>query len=385
MTMGVGREIWEQFGHNAIWIHDAVRHSDVVYNWGLFDFRAPHFVAHFLQGRMLYSMGGFDLPGTIEEYRERDRSVWVQELNLSPAQRRQLRANIEWNDSDGHRDYFYNYFTDNCSTRVRDMLDAVVKGQLKSAAKSDSTNTTFRWHALRLTQSNPAMATGIDIGLGRFTDHRLSTWEAMFLPMTVRDFLRSFRVTDSTGAPRPLVKSERMLYTSTRYREPREPPRFLPYFLVFGVVVASILFLAGRRPEGGGRGAHVAAAILVSLWSLLCGILGLLLTLLWTVTDHTAAHHNENLLLFNPAWLLLVVVGPLMLLRGRPSRTARVAAYAVAASSVIALLMHVVGLSRQDNGALIALTLPAALVIARLAWLPSQRRSLADSSRRNSS
>ena len=65
MTMGPGDEVWEKFGHNAIWIHDSLRNTDIAYNWGLFDFSASDFLPRFLKGDMLYWMGGFDEQSTL--------------------------------------------------------------------------------------------------------------------------------------------------------------------------------------------------------------------------------------------------------------------------------------------------------------------------------
>jgi hypothetical protein len=96
MTMGVGSEIWERFGHNAIGIRDRRRGTDLVYNYGTFDFAAPDFVANFLKGRMTYWLDVADADATIRFYRERrQRSVYIQELALPPALRVELKAFLE--------------------------------------------------------------------------------------------------------------------------------------------------------------------------------------------------------------------------------------------------------------------------------------------------
>ncbi len=367
MTMGVGQEVWEQFGHNALWFHDAATNQDVVYNWGLFDFNAPHFIPHFLQGLMRYSMGGFDLESTLVEYRERDRSVWAQELDLTPAQKLSMLQYVEWNSLPQNRDYWYNYFTDNCSTRVRDIIDRTLGGQLRAAYDRLPTGTTYRSEALRLTQVDLPLSTGIDIGLGRPADHPLTAWEEMFIPMHLRDYVRNLRVrTDSSGATKPLVISERELYASHAHNEPARPPFWTPWFLCLGVLVAGLFVLLGRlgTRTDGGHGARVAEAVIFAVWSLTTGFLGMLLTLLWTVTNHTFAYRNESLLLFNPLWLALVVLAPMYLTGGRAPRSTRGIAMTLAALSAVALLTHLVGVAREDNMALIALALPPALAMA---------------------
>ena len=92
MTMGVGAHIWERFGHNAIGVRDRSQGTDVVYNYGTFDFMAPGFVANFLKGRMLYWLDTADADRTIRFYQETlRRSIYIQELNLTPSQRVELR------------------------------------------------------------------------------------------------------------------------------------------------------------------------------------------------------------------------------------------------------------------------------------------------------
>ena len=167
-----------------------------------------------------------------------------------------------------------------------------------------------------------------------------------------------------------------MLFLSTRGAEPDAPPNLMPLLATLGGIVAAVLLVLGLGAGRGERGLQIAAAIAFGLWSLLAGLLGLVLTLLWTVTDHYFAHANENLLLFNPLWLVLVVLLPMYWLSGRAERSTRVIAYTIAATSLLALLGHVVGISRQHNLDVVALELPAALR-RRLARWPSRRRGRA--------
>jgi hypothetical protein len=97
LTMGPGDQVWEKFGHNAIWIHDEINHSDIAYHWGLFDFADKEFIPRFIQGRMRYSMGAFDFYETIDAYRRTNRMVWAQQLNLTPQQRQRLQDFVAWN------------------------------------------------------------------------------------------------------------------------------------------------------------------------------------------------------------------------------------------------------------------------------------------------
>jgi hypothetical protein len=368
LTVGNGSQVWELFGHTAIWIHDNRTMRDSVFNWGEFDMRAPHFILHFVQGLMLYQMGGQSLPDVLYASRYFNRTVWSQELALSAAQKDTLLAIIRENSRPENVHYRYDYFVDNCATRPRDILNRVLGGQLRVGADSVTTHS-YRWHTLRLMQGNLPLAVGVDIGLGEPADRPITRWQEMFLPRALHDWVATRQVPDSTGALVPLVREERVLFQATRPPEPAAPPNYAWLWIV-GIGVAVVLGVLGMRAtRGHGRAAvRGAAAALLGLWSLACGVLGVLLVILWTATDHRFAYSNENLLLFNPIWLGLAVLLPMWVLRGRLPRTTRVVGYALAGLACLAALAHVVGLSRQHNGALIGLALPPALAIAALLY-----------------
>jgi len=369
MTMGVGEQVWEQFGHNALWFHverppSVGGPADVVYNWGIFDSSKPYFIPHFLQGLMLYSMGGYNLQQTLIEYQERDRELWTQELDLTNAQKVALRDFVIWNSRPENAGYRYDYYLDNCSTRVRDALDRVLGGVIRATFSGRNTDYTYRSETLRLTQRQSLLASGIDLGLGRPADRKLTAYEEMFLPMRLRDYVRELRIDDGHGGTRPLVKKERMVLGTVTHPEASAPPHWMAPFATIGIAVAILFAVLGWRGARGRKGARVAAATLFAVWAFGVGMLGLILTLLWTVTDHHFAHRNENLLLFNPLWLVLAVFGPMTAVKGRLSRTTRWLTFFLAGLGVIALLMHLTGLSRESNGEIIALALPPTLALA---------------------
>ena len=369
LTMGVGEQVWELFGHNAIWFHVDRAPSlggpvDVVYNWGIFDSSQPHFILHFLQKRMFYSMGGYPLEQTLIEYRERDRAVWAQELDLTNAQKVALRDFVIWNSRPENRNYWYDYYLDNCSTRVRDALDRVLGGVIRATFSGRKTNNTYRSETLRLTQREALLAAGIDVGLGRPADHELSPYEEMFLPMRLRDYIRELRVDDGHGGTRPLVKSERMLLGTVTHPEAAAPPHWMPAFLTIGILLAVLFGVLGWRGARGSAGARIRAGVVFSVWAFGAGILGVILSLLWGATDHHFAYRNETLLLFNPLWLVLAVFAPMTAVKGRLSQTTRALTFLLAGLGVVALLLHLVGLSHEANGAIIAFALPPMLALA---------------------
>ncbi len=362
LTMGNGTKVWEMFGHSAIWIRDDATGRDTVFNWGVFDSTKPNFILHFLKGLMLYQMGGGDIAEIRAEYTYFNRSVVAQDLELTTAQKDSLLILIQRNAQPENITYRYDYFRDNCSTRPRDLLDAVLGGQVHDHARQVMP-TSYRWHALRLMQGDKPLVVGVDIGLGEPSDRPITKWDELFLPRELHDLLTTIQVRDSTGAARPLVRAERPIVVVNRPPEAEAPPNLAPWLFVIGMVVAGLFGWIGTRATTGHRAARVVAAFLFSAWSLVAGLLGVVLSILWVATDHAFAHANENLLLFNPIWLLLVVLLPLALLTGRAARATQRTVILVTALVGVGLLAHLVHLSSQSNLALVGLALPPALAI----------------------
>jgi hypothetical protein len=355
MTMGPGKAVWERFGHNAIWIHDAQRGTDEAYNYGLFDLRQEKFLVRFLQGRMWYWMQGFPAQSYVETYRRANRSVWIQELEMTPEAKRELQVFLEWNERPENRFYHYDYYRDNCSTRVRDALDRALRGRIHEYAATRPTGKTYRFHTRRLTANDPLVYTGLLIGLGQPVDRKISAWEEMFLPLALREHLRGVTVLGPDGTGVPAVRSEQTLFESTDSPPPDRPPSWVGIYLGLGLVVGGSMIALGTAAQRGGV-LRTGFLTLSAVWALLAGILGLLLAGLWAFTDHSAAYNNENLFQLNPISLALLPLLP------RPARASgsrpMIIAGSVAALSLVGLLLKILPGFYQVNGEIIALALP---------------------------
>jgi hypothetical protein len=364
MTMGPGERVWERFGHNAIWIHDPVAGTDETYNYGLFDFGQEDFLARFIRGRMWYWMAGFPAEDYVRSYRRDNRSVWVQELNLPPAARLELQRFLRWNELPENRFYHYDYYRDNCSTRVRDALDRVTGGALRAQTAGVPAGTTYRFHTQRLTANDPPIFTGLLLALGEGVDRPISRWEESFLPLALRQHVRAGRIPAPGGGTVPLVRAERTLFESTAPPPPAVPPRWLPWYLLLGVTIGGLAAALGakaRRSEA----ARVALGGLTGAWGLIAGLAGTILAGLWGLTDHAAAYRNENLFQVNPLALALVVVGVLVARSAhRGAGFGREVAGTLAGIAVLGWMLQVLPGLDQVNGSIIALALPVHVGIA---------------------
>jgi hypothetical protein len=365
ITFGVGQEVWERFGHNALWIHDESAGTDIAYNWGLFDFEQPDFVKRFLTGDTHYWMAGEEALRMVSNYRSIGRAATLQRLNLTPAQAARLRDFVQNNAREENKYYRYDYFRDNCSTRLRDALDLALGGALRAATDTMRTPLTYRSESVRLTDGDLPIETGIDLALGRPADVPLTAWESFFVPMRMRDGLRRVTVPGPNGAMVPLVTDEQVIPPTpgtVEFKEAPVSPDLTPRCLITGVLLALLVFVL-RIMMYSRRAAAWGLALFAAAWSLLSGALGVILLLAWFTTRHVFWAYNENVLIVSPLSLLLVVLAPAALLSARGVGKARVIAWLVAGQGLVAVVLALQP-GGQDNQALVALFFPVHLALA---------------------
>lgn len=374
VTFGPHRQVFERFGHNALLFHDPVTGEDAAYHWGLFDFAEPGFLLRFLTGDTRYWMGEVDARLLLEYEHRAGRPYTLQRLALTPAEALALQRFVRWNARPENRTYRYDYFRDNCSTRLRDALDRAVGGAIRRASDTVRTPFTYRSESVRLTAGDRPVQLGIDIALGRPADVPLTAWEAYFIPMRLRDGLRGLTVADSAGRRRPLVAEERtVLPPVLPVVELATAPRLAPRFALVGLALAAVVVLL-RVMLVSRRSAAWGLALLGAAYSLVVGLLGVILPLMWWGTRHVFWRANENVLLFTPLSLLLVALLPAALLSGRFGRAAAAVAGIVAALAVVAAGLAAVP-GGQESRAVVALFAPVHVALAAALLLPRARRA----------
>jgi hypothetical protein len=293
---------------------------------------------------------------TLYSYQTSNRTIEAQELDLTPAERWTLYQNLRENARPENREYLYDYFWDNCSTRVRDAIDRVAGGRVKAAGQGPATMT-FRQHALRMTADTFWVYAGLHLGLGSPTDASVDVWREAFLPEKLRDLLRTARISRD-GAERPLVKEERVLFAAQRAPLLAKPPSWVAHFAGVGLVLGgafALLGIVGRRR----RGARLALGASVALVGFVAGLLGLILAALWAFTNHKAAHANANILQLAPVAIVLVGYGiGVARSRERATRRAFYVAAAALAFAALGIVAKVLPGDAQDNSAFVALMVP---------------------------
>jgi len=258
-------------------------------NFGTFAFDSPTLLLDSVEGLLPYWLSVQSLRGTLAAYREQGRSLLASELALRPEERAQLRAALRENALPEHRYYRYDYYRDNCATRVRDALDRVLGGQLHAQGTAPA-RMSYRAHTLRLVADDPVLYVALDLAVGRQTDTPINFWDEGFLPERLHDLLARTTL-QRDGRAVPLVQSERLLLP-TELPQPRNaPPDWRARYWALGLALGGLLLGLGLK-AGKHAAARVALGVVSVVLGLPLGLLGCALCYLTFFSFHSAAAAN---------------------------------------------------------------------------------------------
>lgn len=357
LTMGPGDHPFTRFGHNALRIHDRRTGTDAVYNFGTFAFGSPRLIIDFLQRRLKYWLSRSTMATTTYVYQRENRTIESQELVLSATQKRELWRRLEENARPENREYNYDYFADNCSTRVRDALDGILGGRLRASAVGQG-SMSLRNHALRMAADDIPLYAALMIVLGPRADRPIDEWAEAFLPEMLQRSLRGAHVGGEAASAERLVRAERVVFEAQRPPPRRAAPSRLPAFLGIGVLAGLVLAALGRASVRR-RPLRFLFGLLVALIGLGAGFIGCFLVGAWAFTPHAVVYRNENVLLFAPFAIALTVFGMGTAFGRIPAaRKTYVLALCSLGLAIAASALKLFPWSQQENGALILLMLP---------------------------
>jgi len=309
-VMGPGDELYFWWGHIALVVEDSIRDTSRFYDYGLFSFENTNFFYNFTFGRLLYSCGVSSSSRNISEYILLNRDVVIYTLNVPPENRKKVRDFAEVNVLPENRDYYYHHFRDNCSTRIRDIIDIATDGQFKARFGDAPGRYTYRQHVRRHTWFVPTVDWLLNFWMGQVIDTPTTIWEEMFLPSEVGKRIQDFTYTDANGKEQKLVTSVETIYKSEGRPAvldvPRKQwPRELALSLVLSVIVGFFFFLQIKNYRAGA----ILAGISMSLAGLVFGLASLLLYFMNLFTNHDYTFQNFNMLFGTPLLLAAVPWG----------------------------------------------------------------------------
>ena len=290
-------EVYSAFGHSAFRVSDPALGIDAIYNYGVFDYDQPNFYLNFALGKNKYMLGLQDYNRFRDVYIYYNRFIHEQHLNLTDAQKQKLFTFLEWNARPENQYYYYDYFYDNCATKIRDVVVKTFGDSVHFNTDHITTDYTIRELTDIYLKQQPWGDLGIDIGLGLPMDKKAAPLEYMFLPDYVESGFDHATIKQN-GLDVPLVKEKIITYESREEGPPKGPPHPL---YVFG----TLAFLALALSIWDFKRKKLSVWFDVLLFTA-AGLTGLLLCFLWFFTDHRAAAKNFNLLWALPTHLIAV-------------------------------------------------------------------------------
>ena len=287
ITCDAGEDLYSIWGHTAIRVIDSVHHTDMVFNYGSFDFNTPNFLAKFMRGDLKYFISADTYSNFLYEYQYYGRDVHEQILKLTPNEKYNWYQALQLNMAPRNRYYLYNFITDNCTTRIKD-------GLFKHAPINNYSIgiNSFREEVVSAPYKNGLgwIGLGIDLLLGAVADKTPNLNQEAFLPALLYKKMAL--------NPHLVTTTNHIKYNDKPIEKGVSPITILIIFLLVYIFVANWNALFTQR---------LTRVIDICLLIVL-GIGGALVFYMSQFSLHNACHENYNLIWLHPFYLLVIPV-----------------------------------------------------------------------------
>lgn len=302
ITCSPGKAVYEQFGHTAIRFQDVTTHTDLMFNYGTFNFNIPNFYGRFIKGETDYELGVYYSEYFFPEYERRNSQVEEQELNLSKEEKQKLIDALMLNNQPQNREYRYNFIFDNCATRPRIKIEETLKPAKLIYSQDITEYNSFRRWIGKYVGFHTWTKFGIDLLLGKEADKVATKMEATFLPDKLNEEFKEAQIKSGNDEFRPLIKSEKILVE----RIPEIP--FQHTFLASPVIVTLFILLLGLIFTYIEFVKNRNWFIFDSLLLILTGVTGIIVFYLMFFSLHPLVKNNFNILWVNPVNIFIGII-----------------------------------------------------------------------------
>lgn len=299
LTCGPGTETYSVYGHSAVRIVVSSLKYDAVYNWGLFDFATKNFAWKFAKGRLDYMVGAEAPDSFLKEYLFEKRYVYSQRINFNSREMRTFISLINENMKPENIRYRYDFFYDDCSTRIRDLFEKSVGENLKYPLEEKGKNPSFRDMVAKYQSPYPWLRFGVDLIMGSTSDREANFRDKMFLPIDMRQELSKTLIRRDDKMI-PLLQNPVALVD---FESPSVKPNLLlsPPF-VFTMVLIVIMILAALT-----KSRKIIRWIDIVIYFVF-SILSVLMIFFNFFTDHQQMRMNFNIIWLNPFIIVCLVM-----------------------------------------------------------------------------
>jgi hypothetical protein len=298
ITCGPGSEIYSMYGHSALRIVIPEEESDLVYNWGVFDFNTPNFAWKFAKGKLSYMLGVYPYDRFLRDYFSEERWVISQKFNLDSAEIEKLFQLLEENLKPENVKYRYNFYYDDCSSRIRDIIEKAVGEDLLYPPDEKKELQTFRSLTGEYEKRYPWIKLGIDVLIGSPGDKKATFRDRMFLPADLKNGLSELIIRREGKMIPLLTDSETVL----DFDQPVAKNKIItsPLFVISILLIIVIMltgFLKGRRAN------NIIDIFLFTVFS----FLAIMLIFANFITAHHELKWNLNILWLNPFIIICLI------------------------------------------------------------------------------
>lgn len=287
ITVGPGPNLVDCFGHSALRVKDPNLGIDKAYNYGIFDTTEEGFYIRFAAGTQQYMVAAYDFIRFFQNYREENRWITEQVLNINLEEKQGIFEFLENNILPQNKFYLYDQFFDNCATKLRDIPKSVLGDKLVFHGDYLTEEASYRDLVDENSFNHLWMDLGIDIGLGNVVDRTADIEARMYLPDYVLSAYEHATITRN-GVEEPAIKATNRLFESDYYEQRKEQlsPTLLMSVIALVVMIFTVKdYLTKKRSRW-----------LDFILFLLTGLIGLVVLLLWVATHHTTTINNLNVL-----------------------------------------------------------------------------------------
>lgn len=272
LTCGIGDEMYTLFGHTALRVSDPAQNLDVVYNWGMFDFRTPNFYSKFVKGNLLYYLDVDRFSDFLYSYTLDNREVVEQVLDLSEREKEEIWTEINRQLKDDDRYYTYGFIRNNCTTKVVDVINKSIENPL--VTNFPSNNYSYRYLLNEGLSNHYFEKLGINLLFGYPTNKKS---DLMFLPVKLKEGISYNKV----------LKSEKVLNTIDKTQN---KIRFNSIYTLWALVVVFAFGALNRKIQ--------------LLYFLVVGLFSVFLLIVSLYTHHAELHFNMLILFYNPLFFI---------------------------------------------------------------------------------
>lgn len=297
ITCAPGTEVYSMYGHTALRVLDPKTGVDLAFNYGIFSFQTDNFLFKFVKGETDYQLGVYPFKHFIAEYIGDKRMVWEQKLNLTIREKQRLKELVLFDYRPENRIYRYNFFYDNCATRVRDRVWEAVEDTVV-IVKDDEHSLSFRDLLDPYIRKFGWVKFGINLAVAKPADQKASFKEEMFLPEHLMENFELLMI-KTNGEVRPLIEERTILNNGEAKNIPIAYPPSVWFALLLIVSIVLFYFLAERFPF---------MVLMAYGYFGIVGIAGLVLLFLSVFSVHPAMTPNFNLLWALPTHILVFVL-----------------------------------------------------------------------------